>query len=194
MKKILVFFILFIMLFAFCSCTNINITGLNEFHQGICSLGTTLVLFPEDNFIEMYKHENGDFVYSENGNILSEGVLVKCLAYLQYSDEEYSDAKEYCLNNFEKMSDVCYEYNGFVSYEHHVDGKKAENISEGEYSPYRHCNIFMYNDEKKTLVFLGYDNALIDSFENPIKVKYQTPVFESFGDFIEFYYSEYYDF
>ena len=98
-----------------------------------------------------------------------------------YSAEVYEEAKQYAMDNFVLSKEHCFSYNGYVFVENitHASTTHDGLDENGENKEFpRWFNMFAYNDEKKTLVFLGfYYSDEVTTLTN-----------ENIGDFLKEYY------
>lgn len=155
MKKFLsVFLLLAIFL---CSCAAIDISGIHNFSTADCSNELTKYLFPDDEFLNTYSYIDGDYQYHAEDDW--DGGLATAYAALTYSPDIYNEAKTYCKEYFEFCGEHQYTYGGFEFQEHlcHLTRDANDELVTGCCFP-KNFNIFAYNDQSCTLVFLGYYN------------------------------------
>lgn len=103
----------------------------------------------------------------------------------KYEETVYIDAKQYMMDNIKQYNDKFYEYNNYIFYENSnkITSDKGERYFPNKFS------MACYNDFNNSLIFLSFYNSypkLEDKYINDIK--------SNWGDFIEKYYGEYYDF
>lgn len=169
-----------------CACSGLEITGLDNFREETCSVGLTDNLFPTDEFIELFAFEDGDYFFVEDADILWGKVTV--FSYLHYTPEIYSDAKNYCLNNWSFCEDHQYELGDYHFIEHpSLRGQSFSEITPLKCDYPKSFNMFGYNDETHTLIFLGYYNG---NPEDPSKTAAET----DFKTFLSENYSTFFDF
>lgn len=140
-------------------CSSGMVSGLENFNTETCSVGLTGNLFPDNNFLNSYQYIDGDYEYQYEDCWDGSGYSA-VFACMHYSESEYEAAKKYCLDRFQICEDHQYVYGGFEWAEHlHYTVKNAEGErSIGCVFP-RRFNLFAYNDQNCTLLFLGYYNA-----------------------------------
>ncbi len=198
MKKIFSF-ILIILLFwgLFVSSMDLEVHGIENFNPLLCSLSLTVSLFPSEDyesfyghdpvphFLSLYEYEEGDFHYSDSWKY---GADTRAFAYLKYSPEIYSEAKAYCLDTFYFCDVHQYEVNGYLFSEHlredYFDSNGDQILA---CRIPRYFNMFGFNDQNYTLVFLGYYNSNFNVQEDPFGET-------GFSAFLDARFSEYFDF
>lgn len=185
MKRLILIIIVLCSIFL-CACSELEIAGLDNFREETCSVGLTDNLFPNDEFIELFAFEGGDYFFVEDADILWGKVTV--FSYLYYSPETYSDAKNSCLNSWYFCEDHQYEYGNYYFLEHpSLRGKDPGEIPPVQCDYPKSFNMFGYNDETYTLIFLGYYNG---NPEDPIKsiaeTDFKTFLLENYSRFFDF--------
>lgn len=181
-KRMCAILILILFLLSFTGCSKLEVTGLENYRKETCSVSLTDHLFPSDDFLSRFEYNSGDYRYYDTGDVA--WGYVTTLAYLVYSPEVYEEAKAYCLEEFELCEDHQYIYDQFVFQEHlcHTDKNSSGQIAVACCFP-KVFNMFAYNDERCTLVFLGYYNGKPDDSEKQL-------VEEDFPAFLETVYSQ----
>ncbi len=180
MKKIMIILLVISISFSFASCSELKIQGLDSYSKELCSVGTTDYLFPDESFLAEFKYRDGNFHFYEDGGSFT---LVTTIAYLTYSDTDYEQAKVYCQEKFVLSEEHVFTYNGYHFAENLCNSVANDNL----YEYPEQFNMFGYNDEKQTLIFIGYCN----SYPND---KNKQLAETDFGAFLELYFSQYYDF
>lgn len=181
MKKILSLMVVFVLMLSLCACFDLEINGLSEFNPYICDFELTLGLFPLDNYISRFEYIEGDFHFFETDILQG---YVETIAYFKYSPDIYEEAKSFCMDSFPFCENHQYEYNGFVFLEHTLYSSGTSRQGLCCYPEW--FNIFAYNDDTCTLVFLGYHND--DKYSDRVYAE------TDFPKFLEITYSEYFDF
>lgn len=167
MRKILILFVVIIIVLSSFACSPIKICGLNNFNINDSSTGLNLKLLPSDDFLFDYRYIEGDYCYFDEEDWI--WGFEKTIIYLRYTQEEYIKAKKHCLSKF-LLSDIHkYKYSGFEFYENTL------NFS-GTYP--NQFNMFGFNDETCTLIFLGYYNG--DPTDESVQL-----ALTDFGTFLE---------
>ena len=176
--------------------TELDWDGLETFSPQTCSVGYCYHLFPADernkqegeSFLNTFAYTEGNFAALTEELPLWEPTLCREIAYLTYSPGVYEEAKQYALDNFVLSEENRFSYNGYVFIEnityastrHNAEVERLNYLDEnGENKKFpQKFNMFAYNDEKKTLVFLGfYYSDEVAPLTN-----------ENIGDFLKEYY------
>jgi hypothetical protein len=161
-KKVLVVALGALFTFPLASCTGeLTVTGLENYPPPYDDYEINMCLIPQ-NMLNEYSYLEGDYFNYDYGipALFSEPPTNPniCILYLRYSEEVYPEAKEYMLNNTDYTKEVHYTYNGYEFYENMTMPKVVGNLDENgqnEYK-YRWFNMISYNDQNRTLVFLGF--------------------------------------
>ena len=186
MKKIL---LTVIALFSFflTSC-GLELHGLKEYNPNNSSVSLSKKLLPNEQFVDLFEYENGDYFYFDSGlELFPEHALERELLYLQYSEQAYINAKEYTINNIDISKKNHFSYNGyefFENIEYANYNEIVDNDGENKYFP-QEFNMYAYNDEKRTLVFLGF------YVYKPSTKDTELLKFDNIGDFLKEYFSFY---
>lgn len=157
MKRILSLFLVSITVFAFSSCSQFEVLGLDNFSENTCSLGLNDGLLPGDRqFLVDYAYEDGDYIYLYNDDLKQ--IKAKTFVWIRYSEAVYPQAKSACEDYYRFTSEP-YIYGDFIfstsSFLHKPNEDNSVKIQ-----------TFGYNDNTCTLVFLGcygYELNLNDS-------------------------------
>ncbi len=169
MKKARIIIMFIVLLFLLSSCTPLEKHGIENFNMNTCSVSLTANLFPSENFLSLYKYENGDYHYCDE-NDWAWG-YVTAFACLKYTPEVYGQAKSFCMQNFTFCEDHQYDYNDYHFAEHlcytEMDEKGDRQIA-CQYP--KQFNMFAYHDEECTLIFLGYYNGEPDAQEKQLAI------------------------
>lgn len=173
-------------IFLFASgCAPVEKRGLDHFEKHTCSVGLTANLFPSDEFLTDFECEYGDYQYFDSDDWKWGNVNVS--AYLCYSTENYENAKDYCLEKLSFCDSHQYEVQGFQFYEilcHQSMSESGDFLGGCRYP--RQFNMFAYNDQTCTLLFLGYYNGEPDNEEKQLAET-------DFSAFLKAVYYEYYN-
>ena len=175
-----------ICLFLLTACAPIQKEGIDNFDKATCSVGLTANLFPSDDFLNRYPFQDSVYHYYDTEEPI--WGYAKAFASLSYDPEIYEDAKAYCLTTFRLSEDQIFNYGDYYFTEQICYKSKDTSgkwILESQFP--RHFNLFGYNDESRTLFFLGYYNGDPESKE-------QTLAQNDLYAFVEEVYSEYYNF
>lgn len=177
---------LLVLAFSLTACASQEINGIENFDIHDCSVELSYYLFPSEDFVTRFEYEDGDYWFYESDN-WGWG-YAKTFAYLRYSPNHYWEAKQYCMENF-ALSDVHqYEHNEYHFAEHichTLKGADREYIPGSDYP--RHFNMFAFNDQNHTLIFLGYYCGNPDNPERQLAE-------QDFSAFLKQVYSVYFDF
>ena len=150
--------------------------GIENFKRTDADLGLCWNLIPE-NFIEQYPYVEGNY-FIDNGVYKVVGGWEKVLLYIQYDSDTYVEAKAYAMEHLNLLDDSVIEYNSYFFYQNQSN--------ECNRYPYD-FNQFVFNDEKHTLVFIGFcvSVELHDEVD---------AVADDWPAFLEKYYGEWYSF
>lgn len=167
--------IIFIICLSFNSCAQvIRIDGIDNFNKNDSALSLNQLILPSDDFLDCFKYENADYHYRDSSILpfFSKNVE-QSIVVINYKDDVYEEAKEYCMQEMVLSDSHIFDYNGYTFIDH-------------EYSDYPyHFNMFVYNDEKQCLIFLGFHSGFHENVDDLI---------DDWGSFLDKYYSEFYDF
>ncbi len=186
-KRVLTFLLIAVLMLAcliallYSPLMNYSISGLENFNPNDCSLSLCQHLFPSDDFPKEYEYFWGDYQYHYFANWPD--VSAEAFSVLEYSPENYAEAKEYCVRQFESCDEHQFTVGEYTFIEHLCHS--YDNGPECRYPGI--FNMYAFNDEKCRLVFLGYCNFDSDSPELQLGER-------DFASFIESAFSEYYDF
>ena len=186
LKKLNVLIIIALGLTLLSACSAVEISGIENFQKETCSVELTAELYPTDDFLSRFQYEYGSYQYLDKDDWKWGDVRV--VSHLQYTSENYDNAKEYCLANFAFCEDHFYEYNGyrFAEILCHTIRDEHDGLIIGCNYP-KHFNMFAYNDQQCILVFLGYYNGDPNLEEKQLALN-------NFESFLESVYSNYFDF
>lgn len=187
MKQIIKVLILFLITATLCSCSKLEISGIENYSPNTCNVGLTYCLFPDEAFLQMYEYDKSLYRYEDDIDLVR-GSRCTAFAALSYPPEIYQEAKQFCLSEFELSEVHQYVYEGFQFAEHYCHKIRDDTgkLVIGCDFP-RHFNMFAYNDETCELLFLGYYNGDSDSTERQLAET-------DFAAFLEEVYSDTYSF
>lgn len=188
------FFLAFSLLLGGCHLLEedvLYITGLENYSEALSSYSHTGQLFMPRDFLSTFTYESGNFFYYDRYGILCENPLERVVLYLNYDEETYLRAKKCALQNIFSKEEVTRQYNGFVFVDNYVDegnfdehtSKWLEKSKEG--IPYDFTSVG-YNDRNCCLIFIGFYCVTSEEMDVVNGL--------SWGEFLEHYFSEYYDF
>lgn len=185
-QKLTIFLTIVLALCCLTSCTPIRVSGLSNWEEATSSVSLTKYLFPSQDFLIQFTYDKGVYEYFDSCNHLKP--LETVFAVTEYEEEIYLKAKRYCLGEMYLSQSHVFEYNGYVFIENLKLPEAYGNLENGENNRFPHFSIFFgYNDSLNELFFFGLyggedlykDKELSDS---------------DVGEFLEIFYSEYYDF
>lgn len=201
MKRILVLIVVLLVIsFIFCSCGceyndeyRDSLDGYREwiekYGQGFSEveLDDPNYFLPSTTFLSDFEYEDGGYYYYSQ-DILRMSIEDKrdsetVLLYLKYSKEEYQQAKDFTLEKLPIPQEHIFEYGNYIFYE---NVKYLELHSVGMLDLF---TMVCYNDEKCTLIFLGYEDGYPGLSEQE-KENYK----KDWKSFIDTYFGKYYDF
>ena len=138
----------------------------NRYEMGLSGgdLDDPEVFLPSANFFTDIEYQSGKYYYFCEDAILFKTVEPKEYVILQlvYSDENYGLAKQIMTYNILAYDDEEFECNGYVFYK---NANFANKVGSGYDFP-RKFTMACYNDEKNTLVFIGYCNNLQENIND----------------------------
>lgn len=148
-----------------------------KFGQMGLSLDTPKYFLPSDSFCTDYEYTNTGYHFVEKFKKEKNSMVI---LYIEYEQNVYYEAKTSMFDGIKPYDDNRYEYQGFEFYKNsnyitaYVDGIYGDRFPKA-------FTMAGYNDEKRTLMFIGYYNSSRTEIED-------------WGAFIESIYGEYYDF
>ena len=186
MKRLLVLLFVAVILMTLCACSSVEISGIENYRKQTCSVSLTEYLFPSDDFLTEFSYNNGGYEYRDTGDLAWGDVTTLC--YLSYEDDVYKGAKESCLTNFAFCEEHQFTHNGYQFGEilcHKITDDDGNRIIACNYP--KQFNMLAYNDEKCTLIFMGYYNGAPGDPE-------KTLAENDFSSFLKTVYTDYYNF
>ena len=188
MKKLTMIVICCVLLLSLCSCKFIrdySVRGVENFDAEYSDFELNVCLLPTEDFLERYEYINADYRYSaENAGVLSLDESHESIVMIQYEDDVYLQAKQYCLDNMELSDSNIIPYGDYIFFENIELA-----VGMGKYgSPIgfpRWFNMFAYNDTLRQLVFIGYYDS---TFYDVDIVEFQ----KQWGSFLQEHFGEVY--
>ncbi len=184
LKKFVACFIVIVFCLMLFGCDYSTIQGIEYCNTYVNDNVEIKYLIYDREFLEKYPYNKGDFFYS--GGTFT---LCKSLLYLEYEEETYYSAKESLLSNTE-CSKLKYTYEGFDFYNNVSWIKKYRPYEDTQESLSDTFVMISYNDERKTIVVIGYSNS--DPNNGMLGKDIKTE--DDFAKFIEQNYLEFYKF
>ena len=160
------------------------ITGIENFSPSLYSLGLTANLFPSEDFLTRFPYESASFDYYDTDSWTEspDWGVVRTIAVLRYSPEDYAQAKAFCMEQFVLSRERQLAHGGFTFAENNTYGAQHTSVDWG--IP-KHFNLFGWQDESCELMFLGYYGSAGTAMD-------MLP--EDFSGFMEAVFGRYYDF
>jgi len=184
MKKIIIFLLCFATVFL-CSCgSEYSIDGYENFQTSHSHYELNHYLVPSLDFTELFQYTDIDYYYREEYNSLFD-FTERSFLVVKYEKQIYEQAKEYCFQNMQLSDTNFVEYNEYVFIENTELATKQDR--NGTLSSFPNWfNMFSYNDNSNSLLFLGFYNSnyTSDDAQN---------VRDNWGAFLEKHFSDIYD-
>jgi hypothetical protein len=136
-------------------------------------------------FIDDFNYVDGNYWSHVCDSLIPYKHQERVLAYMQYEDDVYIDAKTYAMENLILSEEPIDEYNGYVFYFNDTAREKDHLLRSTNY-PYSFL-AFSHNDDKNTLVFFGM-------YAHGESVEEIKTAADDFLTFLEKYYGEWYSF
>lgn len=160
-----------------CNPTHLHYIGLEEYCQNQGAYSENHIaseLFLTVDFVNKYAYIDGNFIYDYKGSMyFSE--LDRAFAWLTYGEDEYKKAKQDCIHEGMEAVNEGQSALGFTFYL-----RKNWNFP-------KYFTAVGYNDERKTLIFIGF--CCTDEAEEENIQCAET----DFGAFLTHYYGNWYD-
>ena len=180
MISILVISLLVTVFFTSCGEERVYIEGIENFNIATSTTSLNRFLLPSDDFLEKFECEKANYYYndySKTSFIMDS--IEQSIIICEYSEEYYSDAKEYCINNMTLSEEIVFEHNGY-SFAQRTDFTEVRDFP-------RYFTMFVYNDSNHTLIFMGF--YATSDHHSEIQLAQ-----DDWGAFLDKYYGDYYDF
>lgn len=165
----------------FVSGCTLRKSGIDSFSEQLSLTSTTQYLLPDEEFLEKFAYKNSVFEFYEDISLVS---IEKVLMVLEYDQETYLSAKQYCLDHMKLLNGSEISVNDYIF---SINQKYAEEAFDKSGSFPHDFLMFSYNDNLNRLVFLGFGISPEDA---DIAEQIET----DFGGFLEEHFAEYYDF
>ncbi|MDY3864234.1 MAG: hypothetical protein SOZ51_09055 [Eubacteriales bacterium] len=182
MKRVVLLLTAIVITLMLISCsTHVSTKGFENWHSAASSYSITSSLFLENDFLTEYAYQSGNYFYQFDEDFFP-NCTDKSFAWFSYDDESiYQNAKQ---SRFDKRFTESESY----------DGTEAFGFSfylywtaEGSVGFPNWFTAFGFNDQTKTLVFLGfYSNRSQED-------QYIRLIGTDFGGFLTHYYGDWYD-
>ena len=191
------FFVIFLFALCLTSCSNnlnsqekayshiVRVDGIENFKSPEGYYELNAYILPSIDFIDMFEYVKADYHFREHYETKWDFVgYEKSIVIIEYDDIIYEKAKEFCLENMVLNETYTLVYNGFIFLENIK--LSIEQNRENSTFP-MDFNMFAYNDELKTLVFIGYYNPGYADED-------VMPIIKNWGGFLADYFSDVYVF
>jgi len=154
--------------------------GIENFSVGTSSISLNQCILPSEEFINEFESINIDYHYKAIfETMLSPDGIERSIVYATYEKDVYLQAKQHCLNEMELSNENIIEYNGYTF---------MHNTAIDFLTKFPHAfNMFVYNDDLNTLVFLGcyFKDYTTDNAEE---------ITNNWGEFLKEQFGEWYSF
>ena len=187
--------LVFVLCLTSCSSTSSNedkvynhivkVDGIENFKspEGYYELNAHIL--PSENFLSSFKYLNAEYHFREHYESKWDFCgYEKSIIIIEYDATTYEKAKQFCFENMVLSKNYSLFLNGFVFLEN-IETAIAQDREECAFPI--NFNMFIYNDNLKNLVFIGYYNP---DYTN----KDAMPIINCWEDFLETYFSDVYDF
>jgi len=146
----------------FCSCDANNyicVDGIENFKTVQSNYELNNYILPSDDYLEQFEFLTAEYHYREIYESWASIIGVeKSIVTVIYSPEVYNKAKEYCLQEMQLDHLNTIDYNGYTFIENIHLTVAQDRYGEINGFP-RWFNMFIYNDTKHCLLFIGYYNS-----------------------------------
>ncbi len=201
MRKISLIISVFLLLSFLCSCTNkgkevektynhiVEFDGITNFKSNEGNYELNAYLLPANEFINQYDYENIDYYYREHYEAYWDFVgYEKSIIIIQYNEDIYEQAKEFCLREMTLSENYTLEHKGYVFRENVKLATEQDRYRDDfVYSFPKRFNMFAYNDDLKCLIFMGFYCPDYTNDDAMLTIK-------NWGQFLDRYYSDVYCF
>ena len=162
-----------------------TIAGISNYSPALCSLGLTANLFPSEDFPTRFVYESASFDYVDTDSRTEspDWGIVRTIAVLRYTPENYAQAKAFCMEQFVLSHEHQLAYGGFSFAENNTYATQHASVDWG--LP-KHFNLFGWRDESCELMFLGYYSYGEGTAKDMLP--------EDFDGFMDTVFGGYYDF
>lgn len=167
-----------------CSPYEIYVEGIDNFSIADSSTSLNQRILPSEEFLETYEYISAEYFYRDTYKTpLSVESIEQSIVIVTYDSNNYELAKSFCFDSMELSDTNQCTYNNYVFVEN-VALFKARN--EATDYPYW-FNMFVYNDNEKCLLFMGYSASVIYHEQAGLAT-------ENWGEFLDKYYGDFYNF
>ena len=138
-----------------CPIFQSQVSGLDNYNPADSTLSLSSHLYPSEDFLSRFEYISGDYQYYYNG-IMLDGYAV-AFSVLNYSPEQYKEAKQFCFQMFSETDEHQYQVGEYHFIEHlwrTAENDKGEFVLSCQYPEM--FNMFAYNDSLCVLIFIGY--------------------------------------
>ncbi len=170
-----------------CSCSSeYSVDGYENFQTVYHShYELNYYILPSEDFVGQFQYIDIDYHYREKYRTMDD-FIEKSLVSISYEQEFYEQAKEYCIQNMQLSNSNTAECNGYRFVENIKLAVEQDRYGKPDGFP-RWFNAFAYNDELRTLVFIGFYSPDYTSAD-------AQNVRDNWGAFIEKHFSDIYNF
>ena len=188
MKRFYVIVLICVLLFACSSCNEkYGLDGIENFQENHSDYELNVFLLPTKDFIREFEYVDIDYHYrAEYETYFSIGGTERTLVVVEYRQEVYEKAKAYCLQNLQLSETNIIEYCDYTFIENIALPINQDRYGQINSFP-KWFNMFAYNDELKTLIFIGFYSPDYTSAD-------AQNVRDNWGAFIEKHFSDIYSF
>ena len=198
MKKIISFILVMVMSLYLTSCyKDIKESSLEDYiaciNQNKCGHSSSSIdspknFLPSISFLEDYEYLEGNYFWREDDpfRVLTTKNLRPEISFLRltYDESNYTQAKECMFAEIEPYNQKFYPYNDYIFYEN----SNFIALKNGRREFPEWFTMACYNDEIKTLIFIGFEGTMC------LKEEYLTDIEANWMSFIDTYYGDIYDF
>lgn len=155
MKRLVLFLLILALPVSFAGCGAMDITGIENYDPSMSTVGLTQDLFPREDFPETYQYTDSFFRYYDSLDLVW-GYETAAACFV-YDPAVYQEAKDHCFETFELCQNHLFRCEGY-SFTEQLCYTQTYTSAVTCFFP-EQFNMFGYNDETCTLVFLGYYNG-----------------------------------
>lgn len=169
---------------------NVYIEGIENFSVNDSNMSLNVCILPSDDFIDKFEYSEGEYFYSDvNEHLLYVAGCEQSIVVLNYEEDVYEQAKEYCFENMVLSEINQFDYKGYTFTENVGLAEAGDDLEDGVNTKYpNRFNMFAYNDAENRLVFMGFYNSPDNHDDNVYLAQ------SDWGAFLDTYFSKYYDF
>lgn len=183
MKKVNLILALCFIMMIMCSCNSkYSVDGFENLNVNDSNYELNHYILPSDDFADTYEYKNIDYTFRDEYLSIFYWTE-RSLIVIEYDEDVYTQAKEYCLDNMMLNESMTLEYNGYTF----IENIKLAVGQERNSFPHW-FNMFAYNDDVNILVFMGFYGTNYDYQKDLQNVK------DNWGDFLDEHFAELHDF